>query len=180
MAMAGPSTGDTTLVTIALVANLVALAIAVAELREARHLAAQAAAARAAAAQLHAAGVPARPPVPGPGQAQTRRAAGRRPPRTSPALTSRCPGGPGVPRRLVPGGLAPARAGGRYRPGAPGRAGDPPRGVRRVQARCPRTSSAEVCGQPPAHLANNGHEPVARRRQADHGACWSLDADTHI
>ncbi len=73
MAMAGPSTGDTTLVTIVLAANLVALAVAVAELREAQHLAAQAAAARAAAAQLHAAGVPARPPVPGPGQAQTRR-----------------------------------------------------------------------------------------------------------
>src|ERR1019366_5816334 len=68
MAMTGPTAGDTTLVTIALAANLVALAVAVAELREARHLAAQAAAARAAAAQLHAACVPARSPVPGAGQ----------------------------------------------------------------------------------------------------------------
>jgi hypothetical protein len=46
--------GDGTLASVALIANLVALAAAVAELRQAQQHAAQAAAARAAAAQLHA------------------------------------------------------------------------------------------------------------------------------
>ena len=46
MALTGPVTGDATLVTVALIANLVALAVAVAELREAQQHAAQAAAAR--------------------------------------------------------------------------------------------------------------------------------------
>jgi len=40
MAMTGQITSDTTLVTVALLANLVALAAAVAELREAQHHAA--------------------------------------------------------------------------------------------------------------------------------------------
>jgi hypothetical protein len=55
IALAGNLTGDTTLLTIALVAQLVALAAAVAELRQAQQHAAQAAAARAAAAHLHTA-----------------------------------------------------------------------------------------------------------------------------
>jgi hypothetical protein len=55
IALAGNLTGDTTLTGIALVAQLVALAAAVAELRQAQQHAAQATAARAAAGQLHAA-----------------------------------------------------------------------------------------------------------------------------
>ena len=73
MALTGRITGDTTLVTVALIASLVALAIAVAELREAQQLAAQAAAARGAAAQLRAAYVQARAPLPHPGQAKAPR-----------------------------------------------------------------------------------------------------------
>ena len=55
MAMNGPLTGGTMLAAAVLAANLVALAVAVAELREAQQLAGQAAAARAAAGHLHAA-----------------------------------------------------------------------------------------------------------------------------
>jgi hypothetical protein len=73
MALAGRTTGDTTLVTMALIANLVALAIAVAELREAQQHAAQAAAARTAVTHLHAAASQARQPVRQPRQAETRR-----------------------------------------------------------------------------------------------------------
>ena len=54
MAMTGALTGDAMLVACVLAANLVALAIAVAELREAQQLAAQAAGARAAAEHPHA------------------------------------------------------------------------------------------------------------------------------
>ena len=54
MAMTGALTGDAMLVACVLAANLVALAIAVAELREAEQLAAQAAGARAAAEHPHA------------------------------------------------------------------------------------------------------------------------------
>ena len=68
MALAGPASGDATLATIALIANLMALAIAVAELRQAQQLTAQAAAARTAATQLQAARVQARSPVPHPGR----------------------------------------------------------------------------------------------------------------
>jgi hypothetical protein len=64
IALAGNLTGDTTLMTIALMAQLVALAAAVAELRQAQQHAAQAAAARAAAGQLHAAVTEARSRVP--------------------------------------------------------------------------------------------------------------------
>jgi hypothetical protein len=70
MAMAGRITGDTTLVTVALIANLVALALAAAELRQAQQHAAQAAATRIAATQLHAASVHGRVPVPRQGQAK--------------------------------------------------------------------------------------------------------------
>jgi hypothetical protein len=55
IAMTGALTGDTTLAAAALAANLVALATAVAELRQAQQLAGQAAAARAAAGHLYAA-----------------------------------------------------------------------------------------------------------------------------
>jgi hypothetical protein len=55
IALAGQVTGDGTLTAIALVANLVALAAAVAELRQAQRHAAQSAAAHAAARHLHAA-----------------------------------------------------------------------------------------------------------------------------
>jgi hypothetical protein len=63
MAMTGRTTGDTTLITVALIANLVALALAVAELRQAQQRAAQATAARTAAFHLRAARTP---PPPGP------------------------------------------------------------------------------------------------------------------
>ena len=53
MAMAGHLTGDVPLITAALIASLVALAVAVAELRQTQQHAAQAAAARTAASQLH-------------------------------------------------------------------------------------------------------------------------------
>lgn len=66
MALTGPVTGDGTLMTVVLIANLVALAIAVAELREAQQLATQAAAARRAATQLREASVRVRSPVPHP------------------------------------------------------------------------------------------------------------------
>ena len=55
MAMTGALAGDTALITTALAASLMTLAVAVAELREAQQHAGQAAAARAAAGNLHAA-----------------------------------------------------------------------------------------------------------------------------
>ena len=121
MALAGPASGDATLATIALIANLMALAIAVAELRQAQQLTAQAAAARTAATQLQAARVQARSPVPHgdaprPGQRVT--AAGLA--RTDVAMLARPwsspPVGPGLPG---------AGAGGRYRLSEPGRVAEP-------------------------------------------------------
>jgi len=73
IALAGNLTGDNTLMAIALMAQLVALAAAVAELRQAQGHAAQAAAARAAAAHLHTAVTQARSQVPHFGQAPSRR-----------------------------------------------------------------------------------------------------------
>jgi hypothetical protein len=72
IALAGNLTGDNTLLAIALVAQFVALADAVAELRQAQRYAAQAAAAQAAAAHLHSAVTQARSQAPrfGPGQSQ--------------------------------------------------------------------------------------------------------------
>ena len=64
IALAGDITGDSTLTAIALVANLVALAAAVAELRQAQQHAAQEAAARSAAQHLHTAMTRARFQVP--------------------------------------------------------------------------------------------------------------------
>ena len=72
IALAGNLTGDATLTTIALVAQLVALAAAVAELREAQQLAAQAQAARAAAAHLQSAVNHSRPRAAGFGRARSR------------------------------------------------------------------------------------------------------------
>ncbi len=115
MTLAGQITGDTTLVTVALVANLVALAAAVAELREAQQHAARAAAARAAVSQLHAARIRDRSPVPRQGRAEDRQhsraetaahiAQGdfpvpRRPGRPAPAAPGRLR--PGVGRRPLP------------------------------------------------------------------------------
>jgi hypothetical protein len=73
IALAGNLTGDNTLMAIALMAQLVALAAAVAELRQAQQHAAQAAAARAAAAHLHSAITQARSQVPRFGHGQSRR-----------------------------------------------------------------------------------------------------------
>jgi hypothetical protein len=73
MAMTGQITGDTTLATIALIANLVALAIAVAELRNAQQRVTQAAAAWAAASQMPSACVQGRAPVQRHRQAKDRR-----------------------------------------------------------------------------------------------------------
>jgi hypothetical protein len=73
IALAGNLTGDNTLLAIALMAQLVALAAAVAELRQAQQHAAQAAAARDAAAHLQAAVAQARSQVPRFGHAQARR-----------------------------------------------------------------------------------------------------------
>ena len=72
IALAGGIAGDGTMFSAALIANLVALAVAVADLRHAQHHAAQAAAARAAATHLHAAAVQARSTAPHPGQAEAR------------------------------------------------------------------------------------------------------------
>jgi hypothetical protein len=69
IALTGHATGDSTLTAIALVANLTALAAAVAELRQAQQHAAQAAAARKAAERMHEALVGAGASVPWPGQA---------------------------------------------------------------------------------------------------------------
>jgi hypothetical protein len=73
IALAGNLTGDTTLMAIALMAQILAPAAAVAELRQAQQHAAQAAAARAAAAHLHAAVNQARAQAPRFGPAQLHR-----------------------------------------------------------------------------------------------------------
>jgi len=71
MALTGSGlSAGTTLATVTLIANLVALAVAVAELREAQRHAAQASAARAAASHLHDAVTQARAGAPRPGQAE--------------------------------------------------------------------------------------------------------------
>jgi hypothetical protein len=75
IALAGNLTGDNTLLAIALMAQLVALTAAVAELRQAQRHAAQAAAARAAAAHLHSAVTQARSQVPRFGPRQSQRTA---------------------------------------------------------------------------------------------------------
>jgi len=72
IALAGNLTGDVTLTAIALVGQLVALAAAVAELRQAQQLAAQAQAARTAAAHLNSAVNQPRPQAGGFGHARSR------------------------------------------------------------------------------------------------------------
>jgi hypothetical protein len=111
IALAGQVTGDGTLTAIALVANLIALAAAVAELRRAQQHAAQSAAAHAAARHLHAAMTQARSRPPRPAQAH----APRRSRASSAADTARRdfpvpprPGGPipaqnGQPAQTGPG-----------------------------------------------------------------------------
>jgi hypothetical protein len=73
IALTGQVTGDSTLTTIALMANLVALAAAVAELRRAQQHAAQSVAAHTAARHLHAAMSQARSHPPRPAQAHAPR-----------------------------------------------------------------------------------------------------------
>jgi hypothetical protein len=68
LALAGDLSGDSTVLAGALLANLVGLAVAVAELRQAQRHAAQAAAARKAAEHMHAAMTRARSSVPWPAQ----------------------------------------------------------------------------------------------------------------
>jgi hypothetical protein len=68
LALAGDLSGDGTVLAGALIANLVGLAVAVAELRQAQQHAAQAAAARKAAEHMHAAMAQARSSVTWPGQ----------------------------------------------------------------------------------------------------------------
>ena len=97
IALAGNLTCDITLIAIALVAQLVALAAAVAELRQAQQHAAQAAAARAAAAHLHAAVNQARAQAPRFGHAQS-----HRPTRAASAVQAAC--------RDFPAGVRPTRS----------------------------------------------------------------------
>jgi hypothetical protein len=122
IALAGNLTGDTTLMAIALVAQLVALAAAVAELRQAQQHAAQVAAARTAAAHLRAAVTQARARQPRFGQAQSQRPArGADPARNTrldfpagPRPTQSAAGHAEAPRphsRSQPGRLPPRRAG---------------------------------------------------------------------
>ncbi len=117
IALTGQITGDTPLVTVALIANLAALAVAVAELRQAQQHAAQAAAARAAASQLHAVCVRDRS-----GALRQGRAEGRQ--RSQPETAADVARGD-FPVSLRPGRLAPV-APGRTRPRL-GRGPLPPR-----------------------------------------------------
>jgi len=128
MALAGQITGDAPLVTVALIANLVALATAVAELRD---------------AQQHAA----RPPQPAPRPHTCRPAsrvvlrsrararpraggpAGRRPRPRLPGPTSRRHRGPAIPPILLLAPRARDPAGDRCRPGEPDQAADSPCGA---------------------------------------------------
>jgi hypothetical protein len=116
VALAGRVTGDASLATVALIANLAALAVAVAELRQAQQYAAQAAAARAAASHLHA-WAPGRAPEPHQGQAKDRRPG-------HPATAAQVARGdfPAPPRSSHPAAAAPGQTHPR-----PGRGPLPPR-----------------------------------------------------
>jgi hypothetical protein len=118
IAITGKVTGDSTLMVVALAANLAALAVAVTELRHAQQHAAQAAAARAAAMRLNAVSSPARARPHQEGQRHTRSAAGvARGDFPAPSQ----PGHPASPgpaadrRRPAPGAAPPRRSG----PGPP-------------------------------------------------------------
>ena len=118
LAMAGGSTGDATLLTAAPVANLAALAVAVAELRQAQQHAAQAAAARSAAQHLRAAMTQARPQAPRSARARRRdegSKSGRQDTNRFPGITasraSRArPPDPGGPASILRPGPAAAQA----------------------------------------------------------------------
>jgi len=122
IALAGNLTGDNTLLAIALMAQLVALAAAVAELRQAQQHAAQAAAARDAAAHLQAAVAQAHSRMPRFGHAQARRSARGRsaaenarqdfPTGLSPPQAAAGPARPGSsqPDRVSPQRTGPRRA----------------------------------------------------------------------
>ena len=114
---------DATLLTAALIANLAALAAAVAELRQAQEHAAQAAAARSAAQHMHAAMTRAlsRAPCPARGEAPRREAARQRAGH-EPISRYRCRPGFAQPTRLrQPRSHLPAGA--RCRPNVLGRDG---------------------------------------------------------
>jgi len=120
VALLGNAAGDRTLASLALIANLVALATAVAELRQAQQHAAQAAAARAAAAQLHATMTQARSTTSRPGQ-------GRAPRRSGPNAADTPHGDlPVRPVRPGPASAQPGRAVPRQAPLPPRRAGPAP------------------------------------------------------
>jgi hypothetical protein len=122
IALAGNLTDDNTLMAIALMAQLVALAAAVAELRQAQQHATQAAAARDAAAHLQAAVAQARSRAPRSGPAQARRSARGRsaaenarqdfPTGLSPTQATAGPARPGTsqPDRVSPQRTGPRRA----------------------------------------------------------------------
>ena len=156
MALTGPVTGDATLVTVVLIANLVALAVAVAELREAQRHAAQAAAARSAATQLRAAGVRVRSPVPHPGRPE---AARRSRTATAADLARNDVATPWRHRRPPPAGPVRPGPGPRRAPpplDAPDRTGDPggAYGIRRMpqDGRCGRLRRAiRTCPTTPCH-----------------------------
>jgi hypothetical protein len=117
IALAGNLTGDTTLVAIALMAQLVALAAAVAELRQAQHHAAQAAAAHAAATHLHSGVVQAHSQAPGFGHAQSQR--------TTPAASAMQEAHPDFPV-VVRSARPAASSAGQPRPRSPHPGGSPP------------------------------------------------------
>ena len=118
VALLGNAGGDGTLASVALIASFIALAAAVAELRQAQQHAAQAAAARAAAAQLHATAAQARQSAAGPGPAR----ASRRPGEGSAADAARGD----FPVRLIPAMPLPAHEG-QAPPPDPGRRRPPRR-----------------------------------------------------
>jgi hypothetical protein len=123
IALAGNLTGDATLTAIALVAQLVALAAAVAELRQAQRLAAQAQAAHAAAAHLHTAVNQSRPRAAGFGHARSR---GPTPAADAARLAGQdVPAGMGQPPPTA-GSAEPARSRSRQQPWPGRRAGPAP------------------------------------------------------
>jgi hypothetical protein len=123
IALAGNLTGDATLTAIALVAQLVALAAAVAELRQAQRLAAQAQAAHAAAAHLHAAVNQSRPRAAAFGHARSR---GPTPAADAARLAGQdFPAGMGQPQPIA-GSAEPARSRSRQLPRPGRRAGPAP------------------------------------------------------
>jgi hypothetical protein len=123
IALAGNLTGDATLTAIALVAQLVALAAAVAELRQAQRLAAQAQAAHAAAAHLHTAVNQSWPRAGGFGHARSR---GPTPAADAAMLAGQdFPAGMGQPQPTA-GSAEPTRSRSRQQPRPGRRAGPAP------------------------------------------------------